>query len=192
MVGGGARSGKSRFASGYARSLGRERTYLATGQALDAEMAERIDRHRAERAQDFVTVEEPLALAAALAAIPSGHVALVDCLTLWLSNLLGAGLTDREISARLEAVLSVAGERAGPTLLVTNEVGLGLVPESALGRRFRDLAGFVHQRIAARADEVYVAVLGMVIRLSPGPLIALRAGEVPGTAEGIQGLARSG
>ena len=179
LVGGGARSGKSAFASRYALRLGARRTYLATAEALDAEMAVRITRHRAERAGSFTTLEEPLALAAALERVPRGEVVLVDCLTLWLSNLLGQGAGDDEILAQVSSVLSVAALRAGPTLLVTNEVGLGLVPESALGRRFRDVAGLVHQRVAAQADEVYLAALGMVIRLCPGPLLAFRTGEVP-------------
>ena len=187
LVGGGARSGKSGFASRYALHLGPRRTYLATGEPLDAEMAERITRHRRDRAQDFSTVEEPLGLAAALDGLPRDEVVLVDCLTLWLSNLLGQALGDEEILSRLATVLSVAALRTGPTLFVTNEVGLGLVPESPLGRRFRDLAGHVHQRVAAQADEVYLAALGMVVRLCPAPVVAFRNGEIP-----LSPAARSG
>ena len=185
LVGGGARSGKSAFALDYARRLAAQQVdaprplFVATAQAFDDEMRIRIDRHRDERGAIFDTTEEPLRLAAVIAAAESGRVVLVDCLTLWLSNLLLAEAPDGEILRQVTAVAEAAAGRAGPTLLVTNEVGLGLVPETALGRRFRDLAGAAHQRLAAIADEVYAALMGMVLRLHPGPMISFRRGDLP-------------
>ncbi len=192
LVGGGCRSGKSAFALDLARRLGPRRVFLATGQAFDDEMRARIATHRVERgADDFETVEEPVALVETLAALrergaAAPHVVLVDCLTLWLSNLLLADLPDARIHAeidRLVALLAVPGRRFD-VLLVTSEVGLGVVPESALGRRFRDLAGRAHQRLAAAADEIYAALLGCVLRLRPTPLelVAPRAPPAAGTS----------
>jgi adenosylcobinamide kinase/adenosylcobinamide-phosphate guanylyltransferase len=179
LIGGGVRSGKSAFALSYARRLGTRRVFLATGQAGDGEMQARIARHRAERGADFETAEEPLALPEALTAAPADAVVLVDCLTLWLSNLLLAGRGPDEILGRVGGLVEAARRRAAPTLVVTNEVGMGVVPESALGRAFRDLAGLAHQRLAAAADETYAAILGMVLRLHPIPLISFRPGETP-------------
>jgi adenosylcobinamide kinase / adenosylcobinamide-phosphate guanylyltransferase len=179
LVGGGVRSGKSAFALAYARGLGTRRLFLATAQAGDGEMQARIARHRAERGADFETGEEPLALPEALAGAPAGAVVLVDCLTLWLSNLLLAERAPEQILARVDGLVDAARARAAPTLVVTNEVGMGVVPETPLGRAFRDLAGMAHQRLAAAADETYAAILGMVLRLHPGPLVSFRPGETP-------------
>jgi adenosylcobinamide kinase/adenosylcobinamide-phosphate guanylyltransferase len=179
LIGGGARSGKSAFALAHARRLGTERCFIATGQALDGEMATRIARHRDERGPDFTTIEEPLALDAAIVAAPSGAVVLVDCLTLWLSNLLCADVSEADILARIDAVVAAARARSAPTLLVSNEVGLGLVPETPLGRAFRDLTGACHQRVAAVADEIYAAMMGVVLRLHPAPIVAVGRGGVP-------------
>jgi adenosylcobinamide kinase / adenosylcobinamide-phosphate guanylyltransferase len=179
LVGGGARSGKSAFALAYARQLGRRCLFVATAQAHDDEMRARIARHRDERGPGFETIEEPVALPAVLARAPGDAVVLVDCLTLWLSNLLLAEVPEAEILARIEAAAAAARARRSPTLVVTNEVGLGLVPETPLGRAFRDLAGMAHQRLAALADESYLAVLGVVLRLHPAPLLPFRAGETP-------------
>lgn len=174
LVGGGCRSGKSRFALRRARELAPDparRIFLATGQAFDDEMRARIARHKDERGGDFVTVEEPHRLVEALAAIDAARTdcVLVDCLTLWLSNLLLADATDAHILAEVDRLAAVA-TRGVPTVLVTNEVGMGVVPESSLGRRFRDLAGFAHQRLAETADEIHVAMLGCVLRVHPGPV----------------------
>ena len=170
LIGGGVRSGKSGFALAHARRLSPRRCFIATGQALDDEMRARIARHRDERGADFETFEEPIDLLGALRRAPAQAVVVVDCLTLWLSNLLCAELPKPEILARVDATLTAAAARAAPTLIVTNEVGLGVVPETALGRAFRDLAGTAHQRFAARADEIYAALLGVVLRLRPGPV----------------------
>jgi adenosyl cobinamide kinase/adenosyl cobinamide phosphate guanylyltransferase len=156
LVLGGARSGKSRYAEGLVTRLPAPWVYIATAQAWDDEMRARIADHRQRREPGWRTVEAPLELAAALRDAGSAPV-LVDCLTLWLSNLL---LGDADIAAA-EAALDMALERAAPTVLVSNEVGLGIVPDSALARQFRDEAGRLHQRIAARAGRVVFMVAGL-------------------------------
>jgi len=171
VVGGGVRSGKSAFALALARQRGTRRAFIATAQAFDAEMRARIDRHVAERGAEFETFEEPLALRARLASV-SADVVVVDCLTLWLSNLLlqqpepNIAELEREVD---ELVVQLAA-RQTHVIVVTNEVGMGVVPESALGRTFRDLAGRAHQRMCASADEIYLGVLGCMLRLRPEPL----------------------
>jgi adenosylcobinamide kinase/adenosylcobinamide-phosphate guanylyltransferase len=174
LVGGGARSGKSRFALGRARRLGARRVFVATGQALDAEMAERIAAHVRTRGADFRTVEEPLALPEALLALGAGDggadVVVVDCLTLWLSNLVCRGDSEGMIAEQVDALAAALGRRRFHAIVVTNEVGLGIVPEAPLGRLFRDVAGRAHQRLAAQADEIHLAILGTILRLRPEPL----------------------
>lgn len=161
LIGGGSRSGKSRYALELARARGKRLGFLATAQALDGEMRERIALHRAERGAEFVTFEEPVAIAAAIArAAESVDALVVDCLTLWISNLLLAG---REPS--IEDLLDAAGDPRMTAILVTNEVGCGIVPENALARRFRDVAGAVNQRVAARAAEVYWMAFGIPLRV---------------------------
>jgi adenosyl cobinamide kinase/adenosyl cobinamide phosphate guanylyltransferase len=155
LVLGGARSGKSRYAEGLLTALPPPWTYVATAQVFDAEMRVRVDAHRAARAAGWTTVEEPLDLVAALAV--DGPV-LVDCLTLWLTNLM---LADRDIEAAMAALLAVLAVRVAPAVLVSNEVGLGIVPDNALARRFRDAAGLLHQRLAARAERVVFMVAGL-------------------------------
>ena len=157
LVLGGARSGKSAFAEGLVRREPAPWTYIATGEPWDDEMRARIAAHRAGRGQGWRTVEAPLALPAALAV--SGPV-LVDCLTLWVSNLLGAG---RDVPVG-DFLLALAG-RSAPTVLVSNEVGLGIVPDNALARRFRDEAGRLHQHLAAQADRVVLTVAGLPMAL---------------------------
>ena len=166
LVLGGARSGKSGFAQRAAELTARgERTVMiATGQAFDDEMADRIARHQADRGESWMTVEAPLELAAAIAGIPSDAVAVVDCLTLWLSNQMLAGHDLEALSTEL--VEAVAACRAR-LWLVSNEVGLGIVPETPLGRRFRDEAGRLNQRLAATADEVYFLAAGLPLRMKP-------------------------
>ncbi len=168
FIGGGARSGKSALAQRMAEAAGARRVFVATAQAFDAEMRARIARHQAERAGGFTTIEAPLALPAALAALPACDVVLIDCLTLWISNLLLADEPD--IQARLTALLAAIAAAPCDVLLVSNEVGQGIVPDNALARRFRDETGWAHQRLAAAADEVYYGALGMMLRLKPGPV----------------------
>jgi adenosylcobinamide kinase / adenosylcobinamide-phosphate guanylyltransferase len=163
LVLGGARSGKSRYAEQLVERAAEYGIYCATAEAGDAEMAERIAAHRARRGPFWRTVETPLALAPTIAAeaAPERPV-LVDCLTLWLSNLLMAGRRPDHEEQKLCRMLRAA---AGPVVLVANEVGLGLVPETPLGRQFRDAAGRLNQEIAALADRVVFIAVGLPLIL---------------------------
>jgi adenosylcobinamide kinase/adenosylcobinamide-phosphate guanylyltransferase len=165
LVLGGARSGKSRYAERLITALPPPWVYVATAEAVDAEMTERIAVHRARRGGDWRTIEAPHDLAGALAA-PAGAPVLVDCLTLWLSNrMLALADVDAE-TARLEDAL---GRRASPMVLVSNEVGSGIVPDNALARRFRDLQGRLNQCVAARADRVVLMVAGLPLTVKGTP-----------------------
>ncbi len=156
LVLGGARSGKSRYAESLITALPPPWTYIATAEAGDDEMAARIAAHRVRRSPDWRTVEAPRDLAAALGACRTP--VLVDCLTLWLSNLL---LAAADIDAAIETLEAALAGVASPVVLVANEVGFGIVPDHALGRRFRDLQGLLNQRIAARANRVVLMVAGL-------------------------------
>jgi adenosylcobinamide kinase/adenosylcobinamide-phosphate guanylyltransferase len=169
LVGGGTRSGKSRFALTLATKLGKRRLFVATGQAKDAEMAERIRRHQEDRGAEFAVMEAPLALAEALRAVNATDVVVIDCLTFWLANMLLEGETCETIDERVRELVDVLESRAYHAVVVTNEVGLGIVPESSVGRQFRDVAGMAHQKLSRSADEVYFAVLGTMLRLKPQP-----------------------
>ena len=158
LVLGGARSGKSRFAEGLL-SGERERTYLATGRAWDDEMRERIARHRADRGEGWRTVEEPIDLVGALRAA-SGAV-LVDCLTLWVTNLMMADADPDAAADELVAALS----DVSTVVFVSNEVGLGIVPGDAMSRAFRDHAGRLHQSLAAACDAVFFVAAGLPLKL---------------------------
>jgi adenosylcobinamide kinase/adenosylcobinamide-phosphate guanylyltransferase len=161
LIGGGSRSGKSRYALSLARQYGPRRGFLATAQALDDEMKQRIGRHRQERGPDFTTIEEPLDLAGVILAQQGAlDVLVIDCLTLWLSNLLLSGL-----EPGFEEFLQTAAESPLQCILVTNEVGCGIVPENDLARRFRDLAGTLNQQAAARATAVYWMIFGVPLRV---------------------------
>ncbi|HRD64668.1 MAG TPA: bifunctional adenosylcobinamide kinase/adenosylcobinamide-phosphate guanylyltransferase [Candidatus Competibacter sp.] len=164
LILGGARSGKSAFAQQRALASGLNVIYFATAQAGDAEMAERIARHRAERPKDWGLIEEPLALAKALnnCAAPD-RCLLVDCLTLWLGNLLAAG--DDRLDAETNALLDAIPSLPGQILLVSNEVGQGIVPANPLARRFRDEAGRLHQAVASRCDRATFVVAGLPLTL---------------------------
>ena len=162
---GGARSGKSRHAQTLAEAAAMDQTrlvYIATAQAFDGEMEDRIARHRADRDDRWRTVEAPLALGDALSREDGVDVVmLVDCLTLWMSNLL---LADEAIAARVDDLVETIARLQGRVILVSNEVGLGIVPDNALARRFRDSAGSLHQRIAAQVDSVDMVMAGLVQR----------------------------
>jgi adenosylcobinamide kinase/adenosylcobinamide-phosphate guanylyltransferase len=173
LVGGGVRSGKSAFALNLARNLGGRRLFLATAEGRDDEMRQRIERHRSERGRDFDTVEEPLAVPAVVREHAAYDVILLDCLTLWLSNVLLADGDPDHLRRRLDELDAALAERRGVTIIVTNEVGMGIVPETPLGRAFRDLAGTAHQRLSRAADEVYMAMLGTMLRIKPGPVTSL-------------------
>lgn len=164
---GGARSGKSAAAERYASLLGTEVIYLATAEAGDAEMDERIRRHRLERPVEWPTIEAPLEVAAVLRGLPSGSTVLLDCLSMLVSNLLLAGGANAEadVDAEVAAVLDAARARELSLLVVTNEVGQGIVPAYALGRVYRDVLGRANQRVAASAVEVYLLVAGIPVEL---------------------------
>jgi adenosylcobinamide kinase / adenosylcobinamide-phosphate guanylyltransferase len=163
LVLGGARSGKSAFAEGLARDSGMERHYIATGQAYDEEMRERIARHRDDRGPSWVTHEVPLELSAILSEIDApGRVILIDCLTLWVTNLMMDGA---DIPARAASLVDQLSRSEAKILLVSNEVGLGIVPENRMAREFRDHAGRLHQQIAAAADEVFFIAAGLPLRM---------------------------
>jgi adenosyl cobinamide kinase/adenosyl cobinamide phosphate guanylyltransferase len=163
---GGARSGKSALAQRLAGRWDGPVTVVATGQAGDAEMAERIARHRAARPAGWRTVEAPLELAAALAGAGGDACVVVDCLTLWVSNLLEEGLTDAAVEARAGAAAATAAARAAPTVAVSNEVGSGIVPADPLTRRYRDLLGQVNAAWAAAAERSLLLVAGRAVPLS--------------------------
>jgi adenosylcobinamide kinase/adenosylcobinamide-phosphate guanylyltransferase len=164
---GGARSGKSAAAERYAARTGAYVYYLATAEAGDDEMRERIVRHRAQRPAAWQTIEAPLDVAAALEGLPHGAVVLLDCLTLLVSNLLLHNEADPEpaVERAVDALLAAAAARELTLIVVSNEVGMGLVPEYPLGRIYRDLLGRAAQRIAAQADEVYLVVAGIAVEL---------------------------
>ena len=162
LVIGGARSGKSRFAEGLVLRSGLPRWYLATAQAWDTEMAVRIGAHQQDRGPDWHTVEEPLAVAAALRAVPAGGVVLLDCATLWLSNHLLAG---HDLNAEAEGLLTALTTCASPVVVVSNEVGWSIVPDNALGRQFRDAQGRLNQQIAAEAGLVVAVIAGLPLVL---------------------------
>lgn len=167
LVTGGSRSGKSRFAERLAEEYAPLRGYLATGEPGDTEMADRIDRHRARRGPEWQTVEEPLQVAEALLA--NDHrfsVILLDCVTMWLSNLLFQSDPDpKEALRRVASFADSFQSFKTPLIIVTNEVGMGIVPEHPLARSFRDLAGEANEIIAAKADEVYVTISGLPLKL---------------------------
>ncbi len=165
LILGGARSGKSSYAERRARDSGLAVTYFATAEARDAEMRARIAHHRARRPADWRTIEEPLHLAAALAREAGAERCLiVDCLTLWLSNVI---LAERE--DEIDALLAALPKLPGHLILVSNEVGFGIVPENALARRFRDAQGWLNQQIAAFADNVTLVVAGLPLALKRTP-----------------------
>ena len=164
LIGGGSRSGKSTFALEYARRYTQPLAFIATAEARDDEMKARVAAHRTERGPEFHTIEEPLHVARAVNEAGDRFGAIViDCLTLWLSNLMFSGADDiRSQSANL---LRSAAESPAVVVLVTNEVGCGIVPENALARRFRDLAGNMNQQAAAAAHEAYWMMFGVPMRI---------------------------
>ena len=162
---GGARSGKSRLALEHALRYPR-RAFIATAMAFDDEMRQRIAAHQTERGGQFVTLEEPLDLAGALRRVPPAtDVVLIDCLTVWLGNLMHHQGDDLRWHPQIDELLAVLDRPPAAILLVTNEVGMGLVPESAMGRRFRDIQGATNQKVAALADTVVFVACGQPLAL---------------------------
>lgn len=167
LVGGGARSGKSTFALQRAREMGRRRVFVATAEAGDAEMAGRIARHAKSRGRDFKTREVPIRVVETLRTLRKADVVVLDCVTFWISNLLMAGLREAAVLRECGRLARALRRMPCHAVVVTNEVGMGLVPETPLGRTFRDVCGRAHQGLARVADEVYFGALGMMIRLKP-------------------------
>lgn len=166
LILGGARSGKSAYALGLARENGRLVAFVATAEALDRDMAARIERHRRERPASWLTVEEPVDLVEALHRLADrAELVVVDCLTLWVSNLLQRGMEAEPILAEADSLAKVMGERHFSLILVSNEVGQGVHPETPQGLRFRDLLGLVNQRVAHAADRVLLMVAGYPLTL---------------------------
>lgn len=165
FVTGGTRSGKSSFALGEASRTRGRKVFVATAQAFDAEMEERIKKHKHERGSDWETHEEPIDLASAVRSVSRTHdVAVIDCLTLWLSNLLGAeGEIEKAQDDFIESLRNI--EKGMHLFIVSNEVGMGIVPENAMARRFRDMAGRLNQRVAEVASEVFFVVAGIPVKI---------------------------
>jgi adenosylcobinamide kinase / adenosylcobinamide-phosphate guanylyltransferase len=164
LVLGGARSGKTAFAERLSLHAGARPAYLATATVLDGEMRDRVGSHQSSRGTKFVTIEEPLALSHAILKAAGEHdVILVDCLTLWLTNLLMAN--EDVATAVSELCATLLESRQAKVVLVSNEVGLGIVPDNAMARTFRDLAGSTHQRVATVCDDVYFIAAGLALTM---------------------------
>lgn len=160
---GGARSGKSRFAEGLAEEAGLQKHYVATGEDWDDEMRQRIAQHREQRGEGWVTHEVPLELSSALATIAApDRVVLVDCLTLWITNLM---MSERALEDEMRLMVASLAALPGPVIFVSNEVGLGIVPENRMARAFRDQAGRLHQQLAAVADTVFFIAAGLPLKM---------------------------
>lgn len=160
LVLGGARSGKTSFAERLAMRLGKAPLYLATAEILDAEMADRVETHRRQRQGRFATIEEPIELTDAIIQASKKHdVILVDCLTLWITNLLGA---EADVAGAVEELaVALAQIKRARVILVSNEVGLGIVPDNPMARHFRDLAGAAHQRLGEICVDVFFVAAGL-------------------------------
>lgn len=179
LVTGGSRSGKSAYALQRARAFPEPRHFIATAQASDDEMTARIEAHKKSRGQGWALTEEPLAVAAALSAALTdapgraprrAGVVVIDCITLWVSNLILAdeAIDEKKVADRAEELAAIAREASSAVIVVTNEVGSGVVPDNALARRFRDCAGRANQVLAASAQEAWLMVSGLPLALRPG------------------------
>jgi adenosylcobinamide kinase/adenosylcobinamide-phosphate guanylyltransferase len=166
FITGGARSGKSAFAEELAQGLIGKRAYIATAQALDAEMAAKIEKHRKDRGAAWDTFEEPLAVDELLVKLGRTHeIVLLDCLTLWLSNVMAHVQGDGAVVARAEELVKAVKAFGGTCIVVSNEVGLGIVPDNPLARQFRDFAGMLNQKVARVADDVYFTAAGIPMKI---------------------------
>ena len=162
LVIGGARSGKSRHAETLVGQCAAPPAYIATAQAFDDEMRARIDEHRARRSADWRTIDAPFELVSALNGVPDRQTVLIDCLTLWLTNVM---LAERDVDQESRELADVLAKPRGPWFVVSNEVGLGIVPDNPLGRRFRDAAGRLNQMVAERASSVIFVVAGLPMKV---------------------------
>jgi adenosylcobinamide kinase/adenosylcobinamide-phosphate guanylyltransferase len=162
LITGGAKSGKSRFAENLVCGMGGQPVYIATAEALDAEMTQRIAAHRVQRGDGWTVMEEPLNLCDALLRSDGQGPRLVDCMTLWLSNLM---MQQRDVSGELASVLTTLKAQASPVVMVTNEVGSGIVPATPLGRDYRDRCGAMNQSLGAVADRIDLVVCGYPVRV---------------------------
>ena len=166
LVTGGVRSGKSAYAQKIAESSGAKVFYIATAEALDTEMRKRIRTHKRSRAKSWVTIEEPLNLVKAINSLPSENKAVIlDCLTLFISNLIHKGRSDAQVYSEIKKIMKALRKKAVLSIVVTNEVGSGIVPENRLSRRFRDLQGRVNQITAKEADRVCLLVSGIPVQI---------------------------
>ena len=166
MVIGGIRSGKSRFALRLGEGMGERKVFIATGQPLDPEMERRIRKHQSSRSKTWVTYEEPIALPTVLEKVNGQcDVIVVDCLSLWLSNLLHLELGEKELSKRIKGFIKSLKSLTTPVILISNEVGLGVIPANPLARKFCDLAGMLHQQVAQVAHQVYFVTSGIALEL---------------------------
>jgi adenosylcobinamide kinase/adenosylcobinamide-phosphate guanylyltransferase len=166
FITGGARSGKSAFAEKLANGMTGKRAYIATAQALDPEMMVRIQHHRDRRGAVWDTYEEPLAIADLIVKLNGCYrIVLIDCLTLWLSNVIAHTNGDDEVNSRSDVLVAAIKSFDGSSIIVSNEVGLGIVPENPLARRFRDFAGILNQKMAQAADEVYFTAAGIPMKI---------------------------
>jgi len=162
FITGGARSGKSSFALAAAEKFSGKKAFIATLEPLDNEMIARIERHRRDRGPEWETFEEPIEVAPLLGLLTGHRAVVLDCLTLWIANLMAR---QRDVEKETQILLSAARACSCPLFMVANEVGMGIVPENEMARQFRDLAGFANQKIAAAADEVYLVVAGIPIKI---------------------------
>lgn len=159
---GGRRSGKSSYALNLGESLGDKKLFIATAQALDKEMEERIAKHRAERGNGWETMEVPVNISAAVKTASRYDVVLIDCLTLWLSNLMHEGNPkEKDIIEKIDALVTTGTKSKPVTILISNEIGLGIIPDNPLARKFSDLAGIMNQKVAAAADMVVMTLSGI-------------------------------
>lgn len=166
LVTGGARSGKSSFAEKRTKQLGSSLVYIATSEIIDSEIEKRVAEHQARRGSEWQTLHAPLKLTEALFETDGKGPCLVDCLTIWLNNLI---FHNEDTVVATKELIKVLEQRSDPVVFVTNEVGSGIVPENALARRFRDEAGRMNQIISQVADEVYVSISGIPLQIKPNP-----------------------
>jgi adenosylcobinamide kinase / adenosylcobinamide-phosphate guanylyltransferase len=165
---GGARSGKSDLAVRMAQAWGGPVALIATAEAFDDDMRARIARHRLDRPSDWMVVEEPIDIGYALHNAPENHLVLVDCLTVWVGTLMFREYSEEDIQARVATMLAVVARRTAPTIFVSNEVGLGVHPETDMGRDYRDILGRVNQRVVAGTDRAFFLVAGRAMPLLDG------------------------